>query len=67
MREEGAFMALNIVDVTWKSTSSSGWEYFKLCERTWVWVLCMPFMCVVLLLTFNNMYERGSGNVTLYW
>jgi len=52
MRVEGAFMALNIVDVTWKSTSSSGWEYFKLCERTWVWVLCMPFMCVILLLIF---------------
>jgi len=28
MRVEGAFMALNIVHVMWKSTSSNGWEYF---------------------------------------
>jgi len=61
---KSVFMALIM---TWKSTNSSGWEYFD-CVRglgfkSYVCQLCV----VVLLFIFNNMYEYGIGNVNLYW
>jgi len=27
----------------------------------------MPIMCRCFIIIFNNMYEHGIGNVTLYW
>jgi len=30
MRVVGAFKALILIDVTWRSTSSIGWEYFDI-------------------------------------
>jgi len=34
-----------LIGVTCKIPRSCDWVYFGLCERTWVWVLCMPYVC----------------------
>jgi len=45
-----------MVGIMWKSTSSSDWEYFDLCEKTWVRVLCM--LTFVLLFYYFNLWKH---------
>jgi len=53
MRVVEAFMALNF---DWYDVEKCYLMWLRvlwLCERTWVWVLCMPILCYYLLLFLN--------------
>jgi len=34
-----------------------------MCERTWVQVLGMPFMCYLIIIVFNNMIDHVSYDI----